>query len=103
MKGVEVQAFKNYTWEVKKLLFWRSCFAYLSIVMSFAAIQLLPISLAVSIMMASTFVTSLQAWLILGEAMPFSEVLCMFGGFIGMLMVTNPTLFEGEDPLVLLR
>lgn len=56
----------------------------------------MPVSIAVSIMMTTAFVTSLIAFLIAGEKLSGLELLIIIGGFSGVIILTNPSLFTPE-------
>jgi len=63
----------------------------------------MPVSVAVSIMMTTTFVTSILAYLLQGEPVTMAELGTIFGGFLGVIVLMNPTVFEGDIPSVLAR
>ena len=86
--------------EVRDSLLWRSIYGYGSIVTTLVAIQLLPVSIAVALMMSTVFVTAILAYLFAGESLNYSEVAAICGGFFGVLMLTNPTLFEHKLSLI---
>lgn len=56
----------------------------------------MPVSIAVSIMMTTAFVTSLIAFLFAGEKLSGLELLIIVGGFSGVIILTNPTIFTDE-------
>ena len=56
----------------------------------------MPVSIAVSIMMTTAFVTSLIAFFFAGEKLSGLELLIIVGGFMGVIILTNPTLFSHE-------
>ena len=49
----------------------------------------MPVSIAVSIMMTTTFVTSIIAWIWVGEKMTCKEIIYIIGGFMGVLLLVN--------------
>ena len=56
----------------------------------------MPVSLAVSMMMTTGFVTSIIAWLWVGEKLSLTEVIFIIGGFSGVLMLVNPSWFAHD-------
>ena len=89
-------SFKEFPDKVKWSLFKRSMYGFGSIIATFLAIQLMPVSIAVSIMMTTAFVTSLIAFLVAGEKLSGLELLIIMGGFSGVIILTNPSLFTHE-------
>lgn len=89
-----LKAFKDYTREVKISVLLRSFFGFGSFVSTMIAIYLLPVSVAVSIMMTTTFFTPILAWLIHDESISIPELITIVCGFFGVLMITNPDWFN---------
>ena len=88
-----IDTFMSFPPIVRSSLIKRSLYGFGSIVVTFMAIQLMPVSIAVSIMMSTSFVTALLAYIMMGEKLAVSEVLTIFGGFMGVVVLTNPKLF----------
>lgn len=66
------------------------------------AIELCPISVAVSIMMTQVFGSALAGYLLSGEVLSGAELFSIFGGFCGVVILTNQTLFASKgDPEVI--
>ena len=63
-------------------------------IFTFMAVYLMPVTIAVSITMTTTFVTSIIAWLWVGEKLSWKEILFITGGFMGVLLLVNPTWFR---------
>lgn len=62
----------------------------------------MPMSVAVSLMMTMALVTSIMAWLILGEQLTLPELVAIIGGFFGCILITNSDAFitnEGAELL----
>jgi drug/metabolite transporter (DMT)-like permease len=74
----------------------RSLYGYGSICTTFLAINLMPVSIAVSIMMSTTFVTALLAYFISGESLSYGEIITITLGFTGVLILVNPSIFESD-------
>ena len=66
----------------------------MTVIFTFFAVYLMPVSIAVSIMMTTTFVTSIIAWLWVGEKLSMKEIIFITGGFMGVLMLVNPSWFR---------
>lgn len=60
------------------------------------SIYLMPVSVSVSITMTTVFFTAILAYLIQAETLSWREVTTIISGFIGVLMITSPTLFNSE-------
>ena len=61
----------------------------MSIVAAMIAIELCPISVAVSIMMTQVFGSALAGYLLSGEVLSGAELFSIFGGFCGVVILTN--------------
>lgn len=61
------------------------------------AVQLMPLSVAVSIMMMTVFTTSILAWVVLGDRLTLWEIFTIIMGTFGMFMFANPTVFSQND------
>lgn len=92
-----MKAFKDYPPEMKISVLLRSFFGFGSFVSTMIAIYLLPVSVAVSIMMTTTFFTPILAFLIHNESISLPELITICVGFFGVLMVTNPDWFNHES------
>ena len=60
----------------------------------------MPVSVSIAVTMMAVFVTALLGWIIADETMSKKEIGCMIGGFLGMILLTNPQLFvkfENKD------
>lgn len=58
----------------------------------------MPVSVAVSLMMTMALVTSILAYLILGEQLTLPELVAIAGGFFGCILITNSDAFiTNED------
>ena len=67
----------------------RGVFGISAIISSYLSIQYMPVSIAVSIMQASAFVTSIFAFFMRNEKLGILEVLIIVFGLIGCLMIAN--------------
>ena len=67
----------------------RGVFGISAIISSYLSIQYMPVSIAVSIMQASAFVTSIFAFFMRNEKLGILEVLIIVFGLIGCLMLAN--------------
>lgn len=71
----------------------------MSIGAAMIAIKLCPVSIAVSIMMTQVFGSALAGYLLADERLTCPEVFSIIGGFLGVTILTNDTLFaEKGDP-----
>ena len=59
----------------------------------------MPVSIAVSIMQASAFVTSIFAYFVKNERLSLYEVIIIIIGLIGCLMLANTQLFVEDDEI----
>ena len=80
--------------DLKKSLWWRSFYGYGAIVAAMIAIKLCPVSVAVSIMMTQVFMSAFAGYLFNNEIISRIEILSIFGGFIGVLVLTNEHFFN---------
>lgn len=60
---------------------------------TFMSISLMPVSVSVSILQATAFVTSILAYIQVGEVLTIFEVITIIFGLIGCIMLTNTDLF----------
>lgn len=74
----------------------RTIFGYISIILTFISIQLMPVSNAVSIMMLLGLTTSLLAYFIMDEILSIPELCAIVGGFFGCLMITKSDIFISD-------
>lgn len=58
------------------------------------AIKLCPVSIAVSIMMTQVFVSTIAGYFFNNEIISKSEIFSIFGGFLGVLILTNEHFFH---------
>lgn len=79
---------------MKKSLFWRSFYGYGAIVSAMMAILLCPLSIANSIMMTQVFVSTIAGYLLNKEKLTNWEIFSIFGGFVGVLLLTNEHFFH---------
>ena len=98
-----IEAFYQMPKNVRTSLFWRSMYGYGSVICTLAAIQMMPVSTAVALMMTTVFVTAIMAYIFAGESLSRYEVLCICFGFLGVLLLTNPTILEGSNNMALLK
>jgi drug/metabolite transporter (DMT)-like permease len=78
-----------------KLYFWRTAVGLSSMLMSFSALALLPLSLAVALGFTAPLFTTLGAALFLGERVRFRRWSATLLGFIGVVIIVRP----GSAPL----
>lgn len=86
--------FKMYPYETRKLILLRCIFDWAAGVLLVFAVMLMPVSLSLTISRLSMFFTPLFAFLIDKEVVSVHEVLTIAIGFLGILMVMNPTWFS---------
>ena len=91
------EALQQMPYAIRMSLVKRTVFGYCSIMLTFASIQLMPVSVAVSIMMLLGLTTSLMAYFILGESLSIPELCAIVGGFFGCLMITKSDMFIDDD------
>jgi len=72
-------------------------YGYGSVICTLAAISMMPVSTAVALMMTTVFVTAIMAYFFAGESLTRYEILCICFGFLGVVMLTNPTMLEGAS------
>ena len=70
-----------------------SVYGYVACVCAYRAIFLLPLSIAMSIMQCTAFVSSIMSYLFGGQSLSFKEIVSIIFGIIGCIMLTNPELF----------
>jgi drug/metabolite transporter (DMT)-like permease len=80
-------------------LIFRSVFGGLAILGQILAVQFMPLSVAVSIMMMTVFTTSILAWIVLGDSMTLCEIFTIIMGTFGMFMFSNPTAFSDDKKI----
>lgn len=90
-------SFRQFNSKIQVSLFYRSFFGCLAILGQILAVQLMPLSVAVSIMMMTVFTTAILAWIILGDALTLAEIVTIVLGSFGMFMFANPALFTSSD------
>jgi drug/metabolite transporter (DMT)-like permease len=73
-----------------KLYFWRTAVGLSSMLMSFSALALLPLSLAVALSFTAPLFTTLGAALFLGETVRFRRWSATTLGFIGVVIIVRP-------------
>jgi len=56
----------------------------------------MPVSVSVSISRLQSFVTPVIAFFLIGETVGWAELLSLGGGFMGVILITNPTMFQKE-------
>lgn len=71
----------------------RAAYGYMAIMCAFEAIQMLPGSISVSVMQCTAFVTSVLGYFIAGDALSFPELIAIFLGTFGCIMLNNTHLF----------
>ena len=71
----------------------------MAIVAAMIAIKLCPVSVAVSIMMTQVFGSTIAGYCLADERLTYPEIFSILGGFSGVLILTNETLFSKKgDP-----
>lgn len=85
---------RSFPHRMQKSLFIRSFHGFGAILAAMIAIQLTPVSVAVSIMMTQVFASSLAGYCLAGEKISVKEGLAIFGGFCGVLILTNDKYFS---------
>ena len=78
---------------IKFSLVKRTIFGYVSIGTTVISIQLMPVSVAVSLMMLLGLTTSLLAYFLMDEVLSIPELCAILGGFFGCLLITNSDMF----------
>lgn len=91
--------YKEFSPEVKWSVWQRSLYGFGSFLASMICIYLMPVSVASSIMMTTTFFTGLLAYWISQEVLSWREISTIICGFAGVLMIVNPSLFNGGGQL----
>jgi len=90
--------FKQFPENRKSRIFWRSFYGYGSYISAMISIHLLPVSVSISITMSAVFATVLLGYLVAGERISAREVITIIGGTLGVVMLTNPLLFNKRNP-----
>ena len=83
--------------QIKLSILKRTLFGYLAIIATFLAIQFMPVSTAVSIMMTMALATSIFAYFMLDEVVSLPEFVAIAGGFFGCVLITNSDAFISND------
>jgi len=78
-------------------------YGYGSVICTLAAIEMMPVSTAVALMMTTVFVTAIMAFIFAGESLNRYEVLSICFGFLGVILLTNPTVLEGSNDMAELK
>ena len=76
-------------YNLKKSLFLRSVYGFISIAGAMLSIKLCPTSIAISIMMTQVFVSSLIGYLLNDEYISKREIMSIIGGFLGVLVLQD--------------
>ena len=63
--------------------------------MAMNCVKYLPFIVSTSVLNASVFMTCLCGWLYAGEKLSKEELVCVAGGFAGVLLLLNPSFFSG--------
>lgn len=95
--------FRDFPLNIQKSLFMRSLYGFFAVLTAMVAIELTPVSIAVSIMMTQVFASSIAGYILLNETVSALEYVCMIGGFVGVLVLTNDGLLGAEDKKAELR
>ena len=89
--------FRDFPSHIQKSLFLRSCYGFGAVLAAMIAIQLTPVSVAVSIMMTQVFASALAGYILSNESLSVPEAISMVGGFAGVLILTNDNIFGNPD------
>lgn len=89
--------FKRYPQELKRLIYLRCVIDWIASVLVIFAVMLIPVSLTVSVSRLSVFFTPLLAFIIDNEKVTKYEICTIAGGFLGVLMIMNPSFFDSSD------
>ena len=77
----------------------RDIFGLIALLCSFLSIQYMPVSISVSIMHASAFVTSIFAFFVRNEKLGVFEILIIIIGLMGCIMLANTQIFVEDDEI----
>lgn len=91
------EKFRSYPKETKRLLYLRCFIDWVASVLVIFAVMLIPVSLTVSVSRLSVFFTPLLALLIDNEKVTKYEICTIAGGFLGVVLIMNPTLFDSSE------
>lgn len=69
---------------------------YMGVAFMMLSVLLMPVSVSVSISRLQSFVTPVIAFFLIGETLGWAELLSLSGGFMGVIFITNPNLFQKE-------
>lgn len=86
--------YKTFNAQTKKSIWLRTFYGFGSFLAALLSIKLMPVSVSVAITMTAVFVTALLGWVIAGETLSKDELYTIFGGFFGVVMLTNPSMFS---------
>lgn len=89
--------FSKYPQETKRLIYLRCLLDWVASVLAIFAVMLIPVSITVSMSRLSVFFTPLVAYLIDHEVVTKYEVCTIAGGFLGVVLIMNPTLFDSSE------
>mmetsp|Transcript_6806 Transcript_6806/g.7278 ORF Transcript_6806/g.7278 Transcript_6806/m.7278 type:complete len:410 (+) Transcript_6806:177-1406(+) len=80
----------------RPILFLRSGLYWGFICLFWTALDLLPLGDATTVVYCSPLFTALFSWLLLGEPIPPSVIVCMALSMVGVILVTQPTFLFGN-------
>ena len=95
--------FRQFNSKIQWSLFFRSFFGCLAITGQVLSVELMPLSVAVSIMMMTVFTTAILAWIILGDALTPCEIFTIIMGTFGMFMFCSANIFAAETDEAMLQ
>lgn len=98
-----IQRFRDLPGHMQKSVFVRSLYGFAAVLCAMIAVHLTPVSVAVSIMMTQVFASALAGYALGNESLSAFETMSMVGGFAGVLLLTNDSLFGSDDPRAELR
>jgi len=81
---------------MKISLLKRGIYGYGAAVSTVISIELMPVSISISIMMSTVFLTPIVAFFIRNEKLSCLEMSVITGGVMGMIILTNPSWFTRD-------
>ena len=86
--------FKDFPWQTKKSVLLRALLMFGSYLFLTVSVNLMPLSVSVTIIMTVSFFTALFAFLLHGEQISTQELYSMIISFIGVIMIFYPYWFN---------
>ena len=87
----------EYSKETRMLVFWRTIIDWTAGLLLTFAILLMPVSESMSISRLTVFFTPILSFFLIDEKISIYEIMSIIGGFLGILMILNPSSFNSIE------